>query len=160
MDKGYDNPTGHETVEAFGYTPHIQAIRSMKPGRGGQRKARRWIVERTLAWLSNCRAILVRYNKNPINYLGRIPGRLRDVGQFGMIGEWRFQLLAEGRREDSSSRLSQVPAVTNSKRGLTQIKKIPCDSHRSTTAEDNASADEHCGDCDLRSDLRRGCRHT
>ena len=25
--------------------------------------ARRWVVERTLAWLSKCRAILVRYDK-------------------------------------------------------------------------------------------------
>ncbi|MGI4789855.1 MAG: transposase [Janthinobacterium lividum] len=25
--------------------------------------ARRWVVERTFAWLSRCRAILVRYDK-------------------------------------------------------------------------------------------------
>ena len=30
----------------------------------------RWVVERTSAWLSNCRAILVRYDKKPANYLG------------------------------------------------------------------------------------------
>jgi putative transposase len=27
-------------------------------------------VERTLGWLSKCRAILVRYDKKPTNYLG------------------------------------------------------------------------------------------
>ena len=32
--------------------------------------ARRWVVERTLGWLSKCRAILVRYDKKPSNYLG------------------------------------------------------------------------------------------
>ena len=32
--------------------------------------ARRWVVERTLGWLSKCRAILVRYDKRPANYLG------------------------------------------------------------------------------------------
>ena len=29
----------------------------------------RWVVERTLAWLSKCRAILVRYDKRASNYL-------------------------------------------------------------------------------------------
>ena len=31
--------------------------------------ARRWVVERTLAWLSKCRAILVRYVKKAPNRL-------------------------------------------------------------------------------------------
>jgi len=35
-------------------------------------KPRRWVVERTLGWLSKCRAILVRYDKNDFNYLGLI----------------------------------------------------------------------------------------
>jgi putative transposase len=26
LDKGYDNPTGHETVAAYQYTPHIRRI--------------------------------------------------------------------------------------------------------------------------------------
>ncbi len=34
--------------------------------------ARRWVVERTLGWLSKCRAILVRYDKKSSNYLGLI----------------------------------------------------------------------------------------
>ncbi|MBI1826951.1 MAG: transposase, partial [Planctomycetes bacterium] len=33
-------------------------------------KPRRWVVERTLAWLSKCRAILIRYDKKACNYLG------------------------------------------------------------------------------------------
>jgi transposase len=32
----------------------------------------RWVVERTLAWLSKCRALLVRYDKHAENFLGLI----------------------------------------------------------------------------------------
>jgi putative transposase len=54
LDKGYDNPTGHETVAAFRYTPHIRRIGEEKLDRNGEKTypARRWVVERTLAWLS------------------------------------------------------------------------------------------------------------
>jgi putative transposase len=31
-----------------------------------------WVVERTIAWLNRCRAILVRYEKRASNYLGLI----------------------------------------------------------------------------------------
>ena len=33
---------------------------------------RRWVVERTLAWLSKCQAILVRYAKKSCNHLGLV----------------------------------------------------------------------------------------
>jgi putative transposase len=32
--------------------------------------ARRWVVERTLAWLSKCRGLLVRYEQKAVNFLG------------------------------------------------------------------------------------------
>jgi putative transposase len=72
LDKGYDNPTGHETVAAFQYVPHIRRIGEEKLDAHGQKTspARRWVVERTLAWLSKCRALLVRYDKKAINFLG------------------------------------------------------------------------------------------
>lgn len=72
LDKGYDNPTGHSATEAAGYVPHIRRIGEEKLDENGDRKypARRWVVERTLAWLSKCRAILVRYDKNCENFLG------------------------------------------------------------------------------------------
>ena len=74
LDKGYDNPTGHQTVKEENYTPHIRRIGEEKLDRKGRKrhKARRWVVERTLAWLSKCRAILVRYAKKSSNYLGII----------------------------------------------------------------------------------------
>lgn len=74
LDKGYDNPTGHQTVKEENYTPHIRRIGEEKLDRHRckRHKARRWVVERTLAWLSKCRAILVRYAKKSSNYLGII----------------------------------------------------------------------------------------
>ena len=72
LDKGYDNPTGHGTVADAGYQPHIRRIGAEKLDQSGTKThpARRWVVERTLGWLSKCRAILVRYDKKPSNYLG------------------------------------------------------------------------------------------
>lgn len=72
LDKGYDNPTSDAAVKQHEYVSHTSRIRDKghAPRRPGRRKPRRWVVERTLAWLSKCRAILVRYDKKAINYLG------------------------------------------------------------------------------------------
>jgi putative transposase len=74
LDKGYDNPTGREATVAAQYVPHIRRIGEEKTScdRTKGEKPRRWVVERTLAWLSKCRGILVRYDKKDINYLGSI----------------------------------------------------------------------------------------
>lgn len=74
LDKGFDNPTGQTAAEQARYTPHIRRIGEEKLDARGRKKhpARRWVVERTLAWLSKCRAILVRYAKKSSNYLGLI----------------------------------------------------------------------------------------
>ena len=74
LDKGYDNPTGRAAAEQAGYTPHIRRMGEDKLDKKGRktRRARRWVVERTLGWLSKCRGILVRYAKKPCNYLGVI----------------------------------------------------------------------------------------
>lgn len=71
LDKGFDNPTAREAAASQGYLAHIRTIREdTRPRCPGRRKPRRWVVERTLAWLRKCRGILVRYNKNATNYLG------------------------------------------------------------------------------------------
>jgi putative transposase len=72
LDKGDDNPTGPATVAAHQYTPHIRRIGEEKLDTHGQKiyPARRWVVERTLAWLSKCRGLLVRYEKKAVNFLG------------------------------------------------------------------------------------------
>lgn len=74
LDKGYDNPTGRAATEQADYTPHIRRIGEEKLDIKGRknRKARRWVVERTLGWLSKCRGVLVRYAKKSCNYLGLI----------------------------------------------------------------------------------------
>lgn len=74
LDKGYDNPTGHTTAAARRYTPHIRRIgeERLDPNRKRTNPARRWVVERLLAWLSKCRAILVRFAKKSANYLAVI----------------------------------------------------------------------------------------
>jgi putative transposase len=72
LDKGYDNPTGREAVWQHGYEPHIRRIGEEKLDAAGEKRhpARRWVVERTLGWLSKCRSLLVRYDKKARNYLG------------------------------------------------------------------------------------------
>ena len=60
LDKGYDNPAGHQAVAAHGYRGHISPIGEEKLDATGVKRhtASGWVVERTLAWLSKCRAIL------------------------------------------------------------------------------------------------------
>jgi putative transposase len=74
LDAGYDNEPTRETVEKHGDVGHTRPAREgPRPKRcPGRRKARRWVVERTLAGLSKCRALLVRYDKHDENYLGLI----------------------------------------------------------------------------------------
>jgi putative transposase len=70
LDKGYDNPTGRDTVRDAGYVGHIRRIGEEKAPKHPDGKPRRWVVERTLAWLSKCRALLIRYDKHAVNFLG------------------------------------------------------------------------------------------
>ncbi len=82
LDKGYDNPSGCQALDRRGvcqgqaaraqrYTPHIRRSGEEKLDAAKRKRhsARRWVVERTLAWLSKCRAVLVRYDKKSCNYL-------------------------------------------------------------------------------------------
>ncbi len=74
LDKGYDNRPTRELVGDRNYVAHIRRIGEEKLDGAGEKRypARRWVVERTLGWLSKCRAILVRYDKKASNYLGLI----------------------------------------------------------------------------------------
>ena len=74
LDAAFDNPRGEGAATAAGYIPHIRRIGEEKKScdKSNGHKPRRWVVERTLAWLSKCRGILVRYEKKDINYLGLI----------------------------------------------------------------------------------------
>jgi putative transposase len=74
LDKGYDNPASREAAAEGGYVPHIRQIGEEPKAcdRSTGHKPRRWVVERTFAWLSKCRGVLVRYEKKDGNYLGLI----------------------------------------------------------------------------------------
>ena len=74
LEKGYDKQPAREVRERHRYIPHIRPIGEQKKDDAGEKRypARRWVVERTLGWLSKCRAILVRYDKKATNYLGLI----------------------------------------------------------------------------------------
>jgi putative transposase len=74
LDAGFDNPSGRAAIAEHGYIGHVRPAREghQPKRRPGRRKARRWVVERTLAWLSKCRGLLVRYEKHWENYLGLI----------------------------------------------------------------------------------------
>jgi putative transposase len=70
LEKGYDNRPSREIVEERSYVAHIRRIGEEKLDEAGEKcyLARRWVVERTLGWLSKCRALLVRYEKQAANY--------------------------------------------------------------------------------------------
>jgi putative transposase len=70
LDRGYDNEAGWGACIDRDYDPHIALIRDERPTPKTRYRPRRWVVERTLAWLSKCRAILVRWDKKAANYLG------------------------------------------------------------------------------------------
>jgi hypothetical protein len=64
LDIGYDNEPSRNVLLERGYIAHIRSIGEQKDEADQRRyPARRWVMERTLGWLSRCRAILVRYEK-------------------------------------------------------------------------------------------------
>jgi putative transposase len=73
------------------YIPHLRR-KGEAPVPKSQRiyPARRWVVERTFAWLSQCRALLVRYDTNPELYLGLL--------QFACALLWYRRLLMKRAR--------------------------------------------------------------
>lgn len=69
VDRGYDADwlrwkLAHKGIEMI--CPHRRGrVRpSQQDGRALRRYARRWIVERTIAWLTGFRRILVRHDRN------------------------------------------------------------------------------------------------
>ncbi len=70
LDKGYDNEAGWGACVDHAYEPHIALIRDERPARPKRHPARRWVVERTIAWLHQCRGLLIRWEKEGKNYLG------------------------------------------------------------------------------------------
>ena len=70
LDKGYDYAEPREIAAEFGFTLHLRTRGeevAAKRHAGG--RARRWVVERTHSWVNRFRAVLIRWNKKPENYL-------------------------------------------------------------------------------------------
>jgi putative transposase len=71
LDAGYDYDACRTEAAARGYEPHIRgraeehALKAAHP----EWRARRWVVERTHAWLNRSRRLLVRWEKKAENYL-------------------------------------------------------------------------------------------
>lgn len=74
LDKGYDNKPSREIVKDHNYKDHIRRIGEEKLDHKNEKThpARRYVVERTLAWLSKCRGLLIRYEKKSENYLAQL----------------------------------------------------------------------------------------
>lgn len=74
-DSAYDSADIRDFVTLEGYTPHIKANkrRGKQPEPRGLAEtthpARRWVVERTLSWLSKRRSIRTRWAKKVANWL-------------------------------------------------------------------------------------------
>ncbi|MBM3216344.1 transposase, partial [Candidatus Poribacteria bacterium] len=67
LDKAYDNPTGAQAIADSGYIGRVRRIGEEKLDDHGEKThpARRWVVERTMAWLAKYRSIRVRYEVKP-----------------------------------------------------------------------------------------------
>lgn len=71
LDGAYNNEPSREVIREHGYEGHIRSGSEESPAPGAKKyPARRWVVERTIGWLSKCRGLLIRYEQKSANYLG------------------------------------------------------------------------------------------
>jgi transposase len=66
-DKGYDYDHLRKWLRARGIVPRIARRGVESSGRLGRH---RWVVERTMSWLSGCRRLHRRYERKPEHFLG------------------------------------------------------------------------------------------
>lgn len=74
-DRGYDSDPLRDRLAAAGYdlvAPHRRNRKrpTRNDGRKLRRYKRRWVVERTIAWLHNYRRLLVRHERHAVLYQG------------------------------------------------------------------------------------------
>lgn len=71
-DKGYSGKFAEKSMKRRHYIPHVrqrnEEAKTRKRGR--KHPARRWVVERTHAWLNRFRKLLVRFEKLVCSYEG------------------------------------------------------------------------------------------
>ena len=76
-DRGYDSNAVRATLVAQGIEPIIPARRNNtvathQDGRKLRRYKRRWLIERTHAWLQKFRRLVVRYEYSAVNFLALV----------------------------------------------------------------------------------------
>lgn len=71
LDKGYDYAEIRALLVEFGFTAHIRSRdeEARDLALDANKRARRWVVERTHSWMNRFRRILIRWDKKPANYL-------------------------------------------------------------------------------------------
>lgn len=71
LDRGYDYDEIREIIEEWGYQGHIPPSKKddLVMRDIPNYRARRWVVERTHAWMNRFRRLLIRWEKKPENYL-------------------------------------------------------------------------------------------
>lgn len=71
LDKGYDYAEIRALLVEFGFTAHIRSRdeEAHDLALDANKRARRWVVERTHSWMNRFRRILIRWDKKPANYL-------------------------------------------------------------------------------------------
>lgn len=69
-DKGYHGWPARQAIRARGYVPHVRSRGEERKHANAEKRqpARRWVVERTHAWLNRFRKLLVRYEKKAMSY--------------------------------------------------------------------------------------------
>lgn len=82
LDKGYDYAEVDDLMDEFKFTEHISRRGEDKDKdkdkakdtikRSVRKKARRWVSERAHSWMNRFRAILIRWNKKPQNYIAML----------------------------------------------------------------------------------------
>ena len=76
QDRGYDYDASRQAVQERGYVLHIpqRGLDTNIPPEGdpARHPARRWVVERSHAWLHKFRKVLIRYERHACNYLGLV----------------------------------------------------------------------------------------
>ena len=70
LDAGFDDDASYLAALDRDYTPHIASHRAPSPPPARRFPARRWVVERTIAWLHRWRGLLIRWERQAKNYLG------------------------------------------------------------------------------------------
>jgi len=72
LDKGYSGEPCQHVGHRYGYELHVPDKTNAKRKRKrtpGRRKARRWVVEVSHAWINRFRRLLIRWEKKACNYL-------------------------------------------------------------------------------------------